>query len=105
MDTTSTIDLLTRLNHLAQAGELCGREDLVAEVQELRNFAEYQCKLDRAEYNHVFAAAAQAHFLVADTGLPAFEDTTYQRVIEHSALATEAILDTSNAHTSGPGRH
>lgn len=33
-------------------------------------------------------------FLVANTGSPHFEDTTYQRVIEYSELAIAAISET-----------
>jgi hypothetical protein len=93
MDATAAMDLLARLRDLANDGELKERPDLVQEVAELRHFAEYQCKLDREEYGHVFSAAAQAYFLVAGTGMPAFEDTTCRRVIEHSELAIEALMD------------
>jgi hypothetical protein len=97
MDQTSTIDLLTRLNNLARDGDLTGRRDLMDEVAELRHFAQYQCKMDREdEYGHAFATAAQAWFLVSGTGLPAFEDTTYARVIEHSELAISALTAASS---------
>lgn len=94
MDAVSTIDLLAKLRDLAKEGDLNDREDLIEEVGRLRNFAQYQSKMDCKEYDHAFGAAAQAMFLVANTGLPHFEDTTYQRVIEYSEMAIAAISET-----------
>lgn len=99
MDAASTIEFLSRLTDLARDGELSGRPDLMEEVAELRHFAQYQSKLDREdEYGHAFAAAAQAWFLVSGTGLPAFEDTTHARVIEHSELAISALMGAAASH-------
>lgn len=104
MDAVSTIDLLTKLRDLAKEGDLIGREDLIEEVGRLRNFAQYQSKMDCKEYDHAFGAAAQAMFLVANTGSPHFEDTTYQRVIEYSEMAIAAISETLVV-PSGSTRH
>lgn len=94
MDAVSTIELLTKLRDLAREGDLTDRKDLIEDVGRLRNFAQYQSKMDLKEYDHAFGAAAQAMFLVANTGSPHFEDTTYQRVIEYSDLAIAAISAT-----------
>ncbi len=91
MDAASTIKLLTKLRDLARDGDLTDRKDLIEDVGRLRNFAQYQSKMDLKEYDHAFGAAAQAMFLVANTGSPHFEDTTYQRVIGHSEMAIAAI--------------
>lgn len=105
MDANSTVSLLARLQELAREGDLSDRKDLLPEVMELRGYAEYQCKMDRNEYNHAFAAAAQAYFLVSGTGLPAFEETTYQRVIEHSELAIDAISNATADTTRRSAHH
>lgn len=94
MDAATTIELLTRLRDLAREGDLTDRPDLVDDVSRLRHFAEYQSKMDCKEYDHAFGAAAQAMFLVANTGSAHFEGTTYQRVIECSEMAIAAISET-----------
>jgi len=105
MDENSTVSFLARLQELAREGDLTNRKDLLPEVRGLRDYAEYQCKMDRNEYNHAFAAAAQAYFLVSGTGLPAFEETTYQRVIEHSELAIDAIRHATADTTQRSAHH
>jgi hypothetical protein len=101
MDAASTIGLLTKLRDLAKEGALTDRPELVEEVARLRHFSQYQSKMDRAEYGHAFGAAAQAMFLVTNTGSPAFEDSTYQRVIEYSELALDALYAANALPGSG----
>lgn len=101
MDAASTIELLTKLRDLAKEGDLTGRKDLVDDVARLRHFAEYQCKMDHKEYDFAFGAAAQAMFLVAKSGAPSFEDSTYERVIEYSELALDALYAANAVPSSG----
>lgn len=92
MDAGTTVQLLQHLRDVAAAGELRDNDEMRETVAILHGFGGYHSRLGTEAYVHVFPAAAQAWLLVSGEGLPAFEQTTHSRVVEHCDLAIESIM-------------
>jgi hypothetical protein len=91
MDSADAVQLLEDLKRAAVDRNLWLNRDMRETVALLHGFGGYHSRLGTESHVHVFPAAAQAHLLVSGRGSPAFEDTTYRRVIEHCDLAIENI--------------
>jgi hypothetical protein len=91
MDPATTVQLLEHLKQSAVDRDLWRNRDMRETVAVLHGFGGYHSRLGTESHVHVFPAAAQAHLLVSGRGSPAFEETTYRRVIEYCDLAIESI--------------
>lgn len=98
MGAATAVQLLEDLKRAAVDRDLWRNRDMRETVAVLHGFGGYHSRLGTESYVHVFPAAAQAHLLVSGRGSPAFEETTYGRVIEYCDLAIETISSDPEFH-------
>jgi hypothetical protein len=98
MDPATAVELLEDLKQAAVDSDLWQNRDMRETVALLHGFGGYHSRLGTESYVYVFPAAAQAHLLVSGRGSPAFEETTYGRVIEYCDLAIESISSDPEIH-------
>lgn len=97
MNARRAIDILNTLKTLALDGNLTANDEVRDDVLRLKNFSEYQCKMDFEEYGHAYAAGAQAWILVSGSGSH-FTESTHERVAEFCDLAIDRLVGTLDIH-------